>query len=226
MILSIETSTKVCSVGLHDRGHLVADQSYHLSKSHSSLLPGIINELLENSSVAKADLNAVAVSAGPGSYTGLRIGVSSAKGLCFGLRIPLISIPTLEILLEKAISVVNGTCYILPMIDARRMEVYTMITNETGKIIEETHALVLEESTFDHLTGKPVWLVGNGAEKFKSINHRPDIRIEGEWFPDARYMGRIAYRRFRKEEFEDLAYFEPDYLKEFQTKKAKNQLRV
>lgn len=222
MILSLETSTRVCSIALHFENQLIASQSYHIDKSHSSLLPVIVEELLNNSGVNKRDLKAISISEGPGSYTGLRIGTSAAKGLAYGMDIPLISVSTLEVM-ARAIEGVSEETLILPMIDARRMEVYFASFNHKYELLEPVSSLIIEEGIFSKYLEKRILLVGNGATKCDIISH-PDCKIIDWIFPDARQMGSIAWQKFQKGEFENTAYFEPFYLKEFQTKKAKNKL--
>ncbi len=224
MILSLETSTTVCTVALHDEANLIGHQTYFLQKSHSSLLPGIIDQLLSNCSINKGDLKAVAVSGGPGSYTGLRIGVTTSKALCFGLGIPLISIPTLNILLEKAFKSIGEEAYVVSMLDARRMEVYALVADETRRIIRPTHPLIIEDGVFDWIEYPRVYLIGNGAQKCEGKFDPSRFVINGNWYPDAKYMGQLAYEAFSQNSFEDLRFFEPDYLKEYQTKKPKNRL--
>lgn len=171
-----------------------------------------------------SDLEAIAVSGGPGSYTGLRIGTATAKGLCVGLDIPLISVPSLEILLAEALRVYGRDSYYIPMIDARRMEVYQLIANSDGQILEETSAKVISEDSYSGLTDKEIILFGDGASKcLETIKHPVKTLVTIE-YPNAGEMGVLAYSRFQKKKLEDLVYFEPDYLKAFQTKKPKNQL--
>lgn len=224
LILSIETSTIACSVALHNKGELIAEQYYLLQKSHSGLLPGIIDQLLSNSAVDKVDLAAIAISGGPGSYTGLRIGISTAKALAYGLQLPLISIPTLHVLLSQAMAFGEDRDIIVPMLDARRMEVYALFADSSGEILVDNHALILDETSFDQFKGKTISLVGNGAGKCRELFPDPNFAFHDDWYPRAGFMGPLAYEKFRKKEFEELYLFEPDYLKEFQTKKPKNRL--
>lgn len=223
MILGIETSTRVCTVALHSEGELIASQSYHLDKSHSSLLPGILDQLLQNSGVEKSDLIAVSVSEGPGSYTGLRIGVSAAKGLAFGLDIPLISIPTLYLIAGSLQGSMAPDTLAIPMIDARRMEVYASVYDHQMNCIRPVEPMIIDENSFSKYADYRLLLLGDGASKCEIIGHR-SYQILDDIFPDARYMGKLAYQKFLDKSFEDVAYFEPLYLKQFQTKKAKNRL--
>lgn len=224
MILSIETSTPVCSIALHNEGKLLAHQAYHSDKSHSVLLPSIIGEILDNALVKREQLQAVAISSGPGSYTGLRIGLSATKGLCFAMGIPLIAVGTLDTLIAQAINWIPPGSLICPMIDARRMEVYTKLVSTEGKELWELQPLILEEETFREYSDQPIYIFGSGAAKCRDFLTHPKLMILDSIHPDAAYVGHIAWQRFQKEEFEDLAYYEPNYLKEFQTKKAANKL--
>lgn len=224
MILSIETSTPVCSIALHNEGKLLAQQAYHSDKSHSVLLPTIIGEILDNALVKKVDLKAIAISSGPGSYTGLRIGLSATKGLCFALGIPLISVGTLDTLIAQAVGWVPVEALICPMIDARRMEVYTKLVTPEGEHIWELQPLILEEDTFQEFEDRPIFIFGSGATKCRDFLKHPNLMILDSIHPDAAYAGQIAWHKFQKQGFEDLAYYEPNYLKEFQTKKASNKL--
>lgn len=216
LILSIETSTNVCSVAIHDKGQLRACRLHKVEKSHSSLLPGIVEEALKEAHYSYYDLDAVAVSSGPGSYTGLRIGVVNAKGFCYTLSIPLLAIHTLDILIERVKGQVKGLYYLCPMLDARRMEVYTKLVDQD---FQETWALqpkILRENTFESFD-KPVYLFGNGMPKFQRIATQENLLFMDDIYPDAAYMGSLAFEKFRKGQFENLAYFEPNYLKKWQT---------
>ncbi len=226
MILSIETSTISCSVSLHNQGDLVASGFYLISKSHSALLPGIIDELLQNAGIEKGDLEAIAVSSGPGSYTGLRIGTSCAKALCFGLSIPLISITSLDVLAFHGCNMVFESHYIVPMIDARRMEVYTQVCAENGSRLEEMTAKILEPDSLMHLNDKPILILGDAVEKCKDFFINSESIKFKKCHPDSADMGVLANEKFRNAEFENIAYFEPIYLKAFQTKKPKDRLAI
>lgn len=218
-IISIETATKVCSVAFHDDGKLIASQHYHLDKSHSSLLPLIIKELAENCDQELINMDAFAVSAGPGSYTGLRIGATTAKGLAYSLEKPLISVSTLEAMYHQ-VHTLFGDGYFCPMIDARRMEVYCTLHDDSSKIWEPT-PLIVEENSFEEYTDKPLYLFGDGAAKTKEVLNQENIKWVSDIHPSAVQIGELAEVKFQNEEFEDVAYFEPFYLKEFQTKPAK-----
>ncbi len=213
-ILNIETATKNCSVNISKEGKTIAlkelnDGNY----SHAEKLHELIKQVVLEAKIELSNLNAIAVSKGPGSYTGLRIGVSSAKGLCFALDIPLISVNTLQSL---AFSVSIDKGYKIPLLDARRMEVYSQIFNDkTEKIREVKAEIIISDSFSDYLNDQKVYFFGDGAEKCKeTITHENAIFIDG-LFPSAKEMSAISYEKFKKDEFEDVAYFEPFYLKEF-----------
>lgn len=223
LILSIETSTKVCSVALHKNGEVLSKQLHQIEKSHSSLLPSIVIDICKEVNVAFEDLNAIAVSSGPGSYTGLRIGVSTAKGFAYTLGIPLIGIPTLDIMLEAVRGKFQGDFYLCPMMDARRMEVYTQMEDQNGSVVWELQPKILDEETFNAFE-KPVYVFGDGMPKFREIVQQDNLIFIDDIYPDAVYMGRMAFEHFQKAKFEDVAYFEPNYLKEWRTTTPKKQL--
>ena len=216
VILCIETATTNCSVALGKEGELLAlKEDYSDNYSHAERLHLFIDEILKENSLTPKDLSAIAVSKGPGSYTGLRIGVSAAKGLCFSLDLPLISVPTLTSL---ALQVdVNAGDYIIPLLDARRMEVYTAGFSSDLKPVFETRAQILGENSFqEYLEKGKVTFIGNGVEKFKKIcSHKSADFVVGK-LPSAAEMVVLASERFSKKQFEDVAYFEPYYLKDFQ----------
>ncbi|MEP1093943.1 MAG: tRNA (adenosine(37)-N6)-threonylcarbamoyltransferase complex dimerization subunit type 1 TsaB [Cyclobacteriaceae bacterium] len=223
LILSIETSTDVCSVALHQSGTLIKNQIHQVEKSHSSLLPGIAGEVLTESNFAFKDLNAVAISAGPGSYTGLRIGVTTAKGFCFASDIPLISVDTLDIMIATVAGSFKGNHNLCPMLDARRMEVYTKMVNQDLAEIWPLQAKILDKTSFEKITN-PTYIFGNGMSKFKEVADQDNLIFIDEIVPDAVNMGELAYQKFQSTDFEDVAYFEPNYLKEWRTTTQKKQL--
>ncbi|WP_258105861.1 tRNA (adenosine(37)-N6)-threonylcarbamoyltransferase complex dimerization subunit type 1 TsaB [Marinoscillum sp. MHG1-6] len=226
LILSIDTSTKVCSVALFLDGEEVCHQAYHLQKSHSSLLPGIAKDLVANADYQMSDLEAVSVSGGPGSYTGLRIGTSAAKGLCYGLDIPLISIDSLDSMFEVVRDVVQSNDLVCPMIDARRMEVFCNLRSGNGETIWESKPLILEEDTFKEFAVRKIFLIGNGAEKCKALyGEAGTIVYLPKIYPNAFSVGTLVENKFSDGAFEDLAYFEPDYLKEYRTNLPKQKLK-
>ncbi len=221
LILSLETATTNCSVALSNNGKTIAikednDKGY----SHAERLHVYIDAVLKEAGVNAKDLDAIAVSKGPGSYTGLRIGVSAAKGLSYALEKPLISIPTLEALSQQ---VKNDDGVIVSMLDARRMEVYSAIYDYNKNEIRETQAQILNESSFNsYLNQGRVYFIGNGVEKTKTlINNQNAIFIEGK-LPSANELGLLAFNKYKISDFEDVAYFEPYYLKDFVALKPKS----
>ena len=220
-ILNLETSTKNCSVSIEKDGELLclveeADEGY----AHGEKLHQFIDWCAEGAGIKLKDLDAVSVSKGPGSYTGLRIGVSSAKGLAYGLGIKMLSINSLEILVQSQIN--QGYDLIIPMIDARRMEVYTALYDGTGNQLTETEAKVIDETSFEELKGKKIVFVGDGAEKCKEVLSFLDATFVQE-FPSAKFMVAKSDEFFNENKFVDVAYFEPFYLKDFIAGKKKTE---
>ncbi len=212
-ILCIETATTNCSVALGVNGKMKAlKEENDLNYSHSERLHILINDILEESSMSLSSLDAVAISKGPGSYTGLRIGVSAAKGLCFSLDIPLISVPTLTSLAYK----IEAPGYIVAMLDARRMEVYSAVFDQNKGPLGETTAVILDTQSYLPLLEKgKVNFIGSGVEKFQKIcDHTNAVFIENE-LPSASQIVNLATQKYKNREFEDVAYFEPYYLKDF-----------
>ncbi|WP_396143076.1 tRNA (adenosine(37)-N6)-threonylcarbamoyltransferase complex dimerization subunit type 1 TsaB [Flavobacterium sp.] len=212
-ILNIETATKNCSVALAKNGETIlckemAEQGF----SHAEKLHLFIEEIIKEAGITFSDLSAVAVSQGPGSYTGLRIGVSAAKGLCYALEIPLISVDTLTVLANQ-LQIEKGI--IIPMIDARRMEVYSAIFNVKKEMIREVQAEILTDSSFSDIDDA-VYFVGDSNEKAKKILSKSNFNfVDTIFYPSAQEMSAISYRKFLDNSFEDVAYFEPYYLKDF-----------
>ncbi|MCP9198646.1 tRNA (adenosine(37)-N6)-threonylcarbamoyltransferase complex dimerization subunit type 1 TsaB [Gramella sp. GC03-9] len=213
-ILCLETATTNCSVGIARDGKLIVlKEDNSKNYSHAEKLHVFINDILTEANIKAEELDAIAVSKGPGSYTGLRIGVSAAKGLCFSLDIPLISVPTLD-LLAKQLELETGL--IVPMLDARRMEVYSAVFDAKGNQLRETRAQVLEESSFsEYLENNKVHFIGNGVAKFEEICSSPNAVFHKMKFPSAGDMAAIADSKYKKSDIEDVAYFEPYYLKDF-----------
>ncbi len=220
-ILLIETATQVCSAAVSDGGKVLAIKESREQLSHSGQLTVFIEEVMAQAGLHYSQLDSVAVSMGPGSYTGLRIGISAAKGICYAMDKPLIGIGTLE-------SLANGLIHsgevqlkknhlICPMIDARRMEVYMALFDADGRKVKETDAVVLDQNTF---SGFPedqiIWVVGDGAAKCRSLyTHQPQIRILDDFLPSSGYMASLAEKAHNSGSFADTAYFEPFYLKDF-----------
>jgi len=217
-ILHIETSTKNCSVALSCDGKLINSiEKSSENYSHGEQLHPFIKKLIDDSQINLTKLSAISVSKGPGSYTGLRIGVSAAKGLCYSLNIPLISLNSLSILAQN-ISV-SKEILLVPMIDARRMEVYTQILDYQYKVLKNTWAEVLNEDSFKkHLSTHNILAFGVGSEKTKNLIVSPNFKVLKELHePSAKSMVKLTYEKWKKQQFEDIAYFEPYYLKEFYT---------
>ena len=213
-ILCIETATTNCSVALSVNGSVIAlREDLSEGYSHAELLHGYIEQVLEDAKVEKENLDAIAVSMGPGSYTGLRIGVSAAKGLCYALEIPLIAIPTLT---SIAFKVPENASVIVAMLDARRMEVYSAVFNSEKQEIRETRAEVLTETSFsEYLEKGKVSFIGSGVSKFMDICSHPNANFIVNELPSASQMATLAYSKQKIDDTEDVAYFEPYYLKDF-----------
>lgn len=213
IILNIETATKNCSVSIANAGKtLVCKEIAEQHFSHAEKLHLFIDEICKESQITLKELSAVAVSQGPGSYTGLRIGVSAAKGFCYALSIPLIAVDTL-LLLAKKVRVEQGV--IIPMIDARRMEVYTACFDSNYLKIRNTDAEIVDANSYQEING-PIHLVGDGAMKFQSILTSSKFHFYPEIeFPSANEMSAISFEKYENKDFVDLAYFEPFYLKDF-----------
>ena len=233
LILNIETSTEVCSVTIAQNGLTLFKMESIEGLNHSSVLTVFIEKLFKENHIHFKTLDAVAVSKGPGSYTGLRIGVSVAKGLCYGLNIPLISVNSLEILGKHAAK--NHDSFNLernekqtlfcPMIDARRMEVYTALYNSEGDEMRQVSAEIIEENFLaDLLKNHKILFFGNGAKKCRNIIKHENAIFEGPETTSAAFMQMIAEKKFAEKQFEDIAYFEPFYLKNFVATIPKNKV--
>ncbi|HRY98914.1 MAG TPA: tRNA (adenosine(37)-N6)-threonylcarbamoyltransferase complex dimerization subunit type 1 TsaB [Bacteroidales bacterium] len=215
-LLAIESATQVCSVALSHAGETRFLRETHEPNAHSRLLAGFVRELMDEAGLAMPDLGGVVVSKGPGSYTGLRIGVSTAKGLCYGLGIPLIAVPTLEGMALGALAQAPPGTLLCPMIDARRMEVYTALYNPSMETVMETRAQIVEEKTFqEYLDQFSILFFGSGADKCREVIRHPNASFNTSLHPSAGHLSRIGWERFTARAFEDVAYFEPYYLKDF-----------
>jgi tRNA threonylcarbamoyladenosine biosynthesis protein TsaB len=226
LLLHIETSTNVCSVALSENLDCIYFKSNADGMNHAALLSVFIAEALALLKSSGKSLSAVAVSSGPGSYTGLRIGVSTAKGLCYGLDIPLIAVSTLEVLASEAIKTRKDSDNVLfcPMIDARRMEVYAAFYDTNLNLRREISADIIDDESYAKiLTDERVFFFGNGSEKCKSILTHSNAHFIENIVPLASNMIPLAIKSFIDKKFVDTAYFEPFYLKEFQTTTAKNK---
>ncbi|WP_129713653.1 tRNA (adenosine(37)-N6)-threonylcarbamoyltransferase complex dimerization subunit type 1 TsaB [Pedobacter sp. SYP-B3415] len=226
-LLQIETATKVCSVAISTDGetrYVLEEEGQNL---HASRLTPLIDEAMKAAGVTFSELDAVAVSKGPGSYTGLRIGVSTAKGLCYALDKPLIAVETLEMMAAGYAEQDAGAqgFLICPMIDARRMEVYTGLFDASGRRLSETSAEVIDEESFAAvLAEQPVIFLGDGAEKCRAVLTQPNARFDTRNFNSARHMSKPAFAAWQSKSFEDVAYFEPFYLKDFVVTPSKKKL--
>lgn len=214
LILCLETATTNCSVGIAKDGQLLSiKEDNSKNYSHAEKLHVFINDILSEAGIKAEDLDAIAVSKGPGSYTGLRIGVSAAKGLCFSMDIPLISVPTLDLLAHK---LKGESGFFISMLDARRMEVYSSVYDASINQIRDTKAEVLDENSFsEYLETSKVHFIGNGVAKFEEICDHPNAVFHKQEFPSAKEMAEIAELKHQKSDTEDVAYFEPYYLKDF-----------
>lgn len=226
--MNIETSTDVCSVAISDNGQVVFNKEDHSGPNHAVKLGVYVDEALSFIDAHGIPLEAVAVSCGPGSYTGLRIGVSMAKGICYGRDVKLISIPTLELM---AVPVLLGEhpaeedALIVPMLDARRMEVYAKVMDRALKEVRPIQADIVDAETYkEYLDRGTVYFFGNGAEKCMEVINHPNARLVKGIEPLAKNMASLAEKRFVEGKFEDVAYFVPFYLKDFVAKMPKKLL--
>jgi tRNA threonylcarbamoyladenosine biosynthesis protein TsaB len=216
-ILNIESSTTNCSISLANNGELISIRELNEKNySHSTKLHSFIEEVLKNSNITVNKLSAIAVSSGPGSYTGLRIGVSAAKGLCYALQIPLISVPTLKVLARQLN--IQREDLIIPVMDARRDEVYSAVYNSEYELVRDIFPEIIDSESFSGLAkDNKLYFIGNGQEKCERLIRKNSNLIFSNYdtFPSSKEMVLISYEKFKKLKFEDVAYFEPDYLKKF-----------
>lgn len=220
ILLSIETSGITCSVALHRNRRLIAYTELNQEKSHSGRLTLIIDELLRHSDLTMRQLTAVAVSEGPGSYTGLRIGISTAKGICFALGIPLLSVDTLQAMCYgvMAQSILPENVLLCPCVDARRMEIYRAVWDAHGQCLLSSEPHVLQADSFAMFSNRSLWFFGSGAAKTLAAVHHPDKHLLANIQPSARFVGEIALQYPCPV---DIAYFEPRYIKPFQISQKK-----
>ena len=228
-ILHIETSTNVCSVAVSEDGKVIFDKADRTGNNHAEALGSFVDEAMSFADSHAIPLDAVAVSSGPGSYTGLRIGVSMAKGVCYALNLPLLSVPTLELMCVPVLlrnEEIEDEALLCPMIDARRMEVYAALYDRALKPVRGVQADVVDVDTYRQwLEDRPVYFFGNGAAKcMDTINHPNAHLIEGIE-PVAKWMMPLAERKMLNDIHEDVAYFVPYYLKDFVAKQPKDLLR-
>ncbi len=247
LLLSIETSSPICSVALHQNGQLIAFNESATPQSTASRLAVMIDEVLKNGDCQPKQLQAVVISAGPGSYTGLRIGVATAKGICYALSIPLISVNTLELMAYqikmKSSDIINSSPSFLengleinpspsllerglggevlcPMLDARRMEVYCLLMDLNLKLIEPTTAKIIDEKSFEEWLNKsPIYFFGSGADKCKEVITHVNAHFIWGVSPSSSQLGELGESKWKNSTFDDIATFEPLYLKDFMIKK-------
>ncbi len=220
LLLLIETSSITCSIAICDNHSCLFYEADNQGRNHAAMLNVFIEKGMEMLREKKLQLEGVAVSSGPGSYTGLRIGVSAAKGICYALDIPLISINTLDILALSCIqkTETNDKALYIPMIDARRMEVFSAVYTSKLKMLREANSEVLQADSFiSYLSDRLVFFCGNGAKKFSDIVQHDNARFVEDINPDAKQMTILAMQKYTQKSFEDVAYFEPQYVKEFFT---------
>ena len=227
-ILHIDTSTDACSVAVSQDGAVIFHDERLEGPQHAQVIGGMVEDAISFTDSHAIPFDAVAVSAGPGSYTGLRIGASIAKGVCYGRNLRLIAIPTLELMCVPILlghEELPDDALLCPMIDARRMEVYTALYTRALKPVIETEAMVIETDSFrEQLDQHPVYFLGNGAMKCKDVIDHPNAHFIDGIQPLAKWMSPLAEKRHVNGQFEDVAYFEPFYLKEFIAKKSKDPL--
>jgi len=228
-ILHIDTSTDICSVAVSEDSQVIFQQEDHSGPNHAERLGTMVDEALSFTDNHAIPFDAVAVSSGPGSYTGLRIGVSMAKGICYGRNLKLIAVPTLELLCVPVLlrELADEDALLCPMLDARRMEVYAGIYDRSLKPVREIGADIVDEHTYkEYLDEHPVYFFGNGAKKCMEAIHHPNARLIEGIEPLAKWMQPLAEKRFLNGQTEDVAYFVPYYLKDFVAKKPKNLLNI
>ena len=221
-ILHIETSSRNCSVAISDGEELLClceevSENYKQSES----LHTFVEWALEGAEISLKDIEAVSLGKGPGSYTGLRIGAASAKGFCYGLKVPLIAVNSLETMIEPFLS--QNYDVIIPLIDARRMEVYCAVFDgNSGEMLTETEAKILDEQSFKEFEGKKILFVGDGAKKAQEILQISGADFNENVYPSAKYLIKKSVEKFNRQDFEDVAYFEPFYLKDLHGVKKKS----
>lgn len=228
LLLCLETATTVCSVALFRNGQLLHLEETDQGYTHAENLHLFIQKALQRGGAQPADLSAVAISRGPGSYTGLRIGTSAAKGLCFALGIPLIAVDTLQAMSFGVRSSTNAGALFCPMLDARRMEVYTAIYDETLQAVRPVEAVVIDEAAVKLFPiDRTIFFFGDGMDKCRQLlTQLPNAHFLESIQPSAAHIGALAWEKFTQKQVEDVAYYEPLYLKEFLIKKKANQGRA
>ena len=223
-ILCIDTTSEFCSISLFENKILIENSNSKIERSHSKLIIKLIDDILTNNKLKAKELDAFSISKGPGSYTGLRIGLSSIKGFCYALDKPLIALNTLKVLAESALEYIEDKDSILcPMVDARRMEVYTKTFNYKLNELTKDQALILEKDSFENYKYKNVYFFGDGSYKFKEIVNKKNFIFLNNINPNSKFMGQLSYDKFINKDFEDLSSFEPNYIKDFYLIKKKGK---
>tara|TARA_B100001057_G_scaffold499268_1_gene609261 strand:- start:65 stop:757 length:693 start_codon:yes stop_codon:yes gene_type:complete len=223
-ILCADTTSDLCSVSLFENNKNIGNESSTIERSHSKLLLVLIDKLVKKSKINIKDIDCFSISMGPGSYTGLRIGVSTFKGLCFSLKKPLISINSLDLLTESALKKINDSeFYLCPMVDARRMEVFTkMLDNNLNEVIKN-QAMILDENSFSKFLNDKIYFFGSGAKKYIDLINIQNFKYVEDIRPESKYMGNLSYNKFLKKDFQDVISFEPYYIKDFHLIKKKDK---
>jgi tRNA threonylcarbamoyladenosine biosynthesis protein TsaB len=225
LILSVETSTPVCSAALHLQGDLLAHFELHEAQSHAGKLALLVESVLKITGKLITDVDAVAVSSGPGSYTGLRIGTSTAKGICYAINVPLLSCNSLEVMATSVPKANFTGALFCPMLDARRMEVYCMLLNDVNETVMPVEAKIIDDTSFqDVLSSQQVVFFGDGADKCRGLIQHPNAIFLTGQYPRASGLGLLASKKLLAGLVEDLTAFEPFYLKEFLIKKSSKVL--
>lgn len=223
-ILCVDTTSEFCSISLFENDILIENNDSKIERSHSKLIIKLIDDILINNKLKAKELDAFSISKGPGSYTGLRIGLSSLKGFCYALEKPLIAVNTLKILAKSALKYIKDKDSILcPMLDARRMEVYTKIFNYNLNELSKDQALILEKDSFEKYNSKIVYFFGDGSDKFKEIVNKKNFMFLNNINSNSKFMGQLSYDKFINKDFEDLSSFEPNYIKDFYLIKKKGK---
>ena len=223
-ILCIDTTSEFCSISLFENKILIENRNSKIERSHSKLIIKLIDDILTNNKLKAKELDAFSISKGPGSYTGLRIGLSSIKGFCYALDKPLIALNTLKVLAESALEYIEDKDSILcPMVDARRMEVYTKTFNYKLNELTKDQALILEKDSFENYKDNNVYFFGDGSYKFKEIVNKKNFIFLNNINPNSKFMGQLSYDKFINKDFEDLSSFEPNYIKDFYLIKKKGK---
>ena len=223
-ILCVDTTSEFCSVSLFNGNELVNTVNSKIERSHSKLIISLVEKVIKESEIEISDIDAFSISRGPGSYTGLRIGLSCLKGFCYGLDKPLISLNTLKILAKSATEKIdNKDSYICPMVDARRMEVFTKLYNYSMDEVSGDRALILDNNSFSNYKDKIIYFVGSGSSKFEDISDNINFKFLPDIIPNSIHMGELSFNKFLNNDFEELSTFEPNYIKDFYLIKKKDK---